>query len=787
MNNESTPYLSKFTLTFLLALLVTVCSAQNNVRLLNGATFIGESTASAADNRLATELPNHDVRISYVASFVEIQDRFKDYEENDLLPFSQIPYLGGFTPATQAEKDAAVNAGIHHAITTLPSPSESTIHIIYAVSVSLNAQGEEEFSSRKFFKFGNEVDRRSEKIVEQIKPDPELAAAGVVSGNDSYLTDYVDELILALNDPNYVINGSIEYNGAPYFDGDTIFYFHPTDEIVETEVAGLQELKLLINQDYPVTPVNWVETEQVSGAGTLFASNSGGTANIKIKADHFTGIAKFTGTYGVNTTTVWYYPINPVLDLGAYEDYVMESHEDISVQLYMYNNQEQFREHPGVVLKTDVFTAYGSVASEMFSINASDYNVMDWSRLSDQCDYVDLRYHITRKGTTVLTRTKRIGIKCPFDIDDLSITAVYDTTSSSTRTAFSGDTLFIVSKENGLTRDVNYNLQWDGQVPVNDAYWVKNPTTIGDEPVWYFASPTGFPSGEAPPLSSYFKKNDFDIQYKSHFFPGVGWINVDVGETNINYFKAGVRAFDQNREVTIGFLRENKHSLGITIPVIEDLIDIVVGALQGLNDATNAVSGQRADLDISMSVKLETKNAEDNDTRFYRVQKAKKLAGNIKLIGDDIPFAPPFAYTIPYVGTVGGYVSWNLYFEPSYKWTDHRLNYETSFYHKDELFQLRLGGKGEFGAKLELLPALEVIEFEFKGYAAANLFGAYSLITPTPPSGKRNRVELTFAPITLNVSGKVKINIGDGLGSITLVNISHAWAMTDAIGIDYKW
>ncbi|MTB52349.1 hypothetical protein [Lewinella sp. W8] len=556
--------------------------AQNNVQLLNEASFLSETAVNDASGRLSTELPGRDVRISYVTNFVTVRDRYLEYTDEPLDDFLQMPNPAGFTPPSQADREAAVNTAIHHAITSTTSVA-NTIHIIYAVAISLNASGEEEYEVRKFFQFGSSVPKRDKKIVEQIIPDPELLAAGDISGNDIYLADYVEELIAALTDPNYVINGTIAYEGDNYYDGDTIFYFHLPDEIIETQLAQLQEVDILINQNYPVSNLSWFEAEQIPGAGPIITSTSQGRANLSIKHNHFGGLAKLVATYGGETSTVWFYPVNPQLDLGIYEDYVMESHEDISINLEMKNNKTYFNFHPSLKLQTDVLTAYGSISSYMWSLGPNDYNILEWSRLEDQCDYVDLRFHLIRGNQTIITRTKRIQIKCPIKI--LGLRAMSHDSETGTintdRIALGGfdgdypggrnDTLFIVSNDNDLSRKIRYEIVWEGGPPQPEDYWGEsgNAGATGVEPIWYFGSPGLNLWDVSPePATTYHREGEFSVLYNSSAFPGAWVFNPDVGDVDENHYEAGVRAFrefensqivaQEHQKVNIAFVRDSR-------------------------------------------------------------------------------------------------------------------------------------------------------------------------------------------------------------------------------------
>ena len=595
--------LKKIGLTAVFTLLAVVSFAQNNVRLLNGSAFISEPAANAADTRLATELPNHDVRISYVTSFVGVQDRYKVYEGNDLSTFSQLPNPGsGFVPATQEQKDAAVNVGIHHAITTLPSPSEETIHIIYAVSVSLDAQGNEVFSSRKFFQFGSNVDRRSEKIVEQIIPDPELFAAGIVGSNDTYLADYVEELIVALNDPDYVVNGTIEFEGNTYYDGEVIYYLHEeinqeginvANEILEGEPAIAKNIKLLINESYPINSINWFESYAEGDGPLLIAeSSSSATPTLGILREHFGTVLNLTVQYDGSNSNFQFIPFNPLIEpdnLGPFEiNAAAYLNDGIQVPVSVKNNHAPLNAYPGLDARLYTVTqAEGETNPILFENSTTPELVPDFSwQWSQECKWVGFRVYLKSSLKEIKNNSESIRLKCPFDLTSISVTS-YDNDDqlNSARTVTGDDTLYIVSSDNNVTRKIQYKVNYNGTEPVynednvlND-YWLRGP--LEDEPIIDLGSivlGTKLNSHVIESFPEEYKNHTrFDVRFSEAPFPGSGIFNPLGGtiNTEVNYFNVEYNAFGNTVKTNLAFLRENRHETDVDISFLKELFTMI--------------------------------------------------------------------------------------------------------------------------------------------------------------------------------------------------------------------
>ncbi|MEL7160892.1 MAG: hypothetical protein AAFN92_09040, partial [Bacteroidota bacterium] len=684
MSDRYTSWPTTFLLLFWL-LSASFLAGQDNVRLLNGASFISESAVSSAASRLATELPNRDVRISYVANFVTVQDRYREYSEKELMDFAQSPNTDGFQPPTQADREAAVNDAIHYALTEVVD-SENTIHIIYAVSVSLDEQAQEQFEVRKFFSFGDQVPRRDEQIVEQILPSPELLAAGAVADNDVYLRDYVEELIAALSDPGYVVNGTVEYKGDWYYDGDTIFYFYVPDEIVSTEVPGFRTVRLLTNDNYPVDPVNWVEVGEISAAGPIIANTSGGTANLKIKAEHFAGIAQLEGRFGTKTTSVWFYPVNVDIELSN-ED-VVETHTLEPITVTLTNNGYEWIDHPSLTLQISLAdpiydpgdpNAMGIFRSIRFAPGEKAEYIWEWDEeVCDKIRYIGSAQKAI-SGTEDVAVIQRL-VKCPIELS-LSAETTHLNDEGGPLRSVTGDTLYVVHEDWFNERDVKFKLVPD-VLPLY--YWNHGDGEEDDEPQW-----EGKWNGNTTSTDNYpqFTADlDAQLNFGSNYFPNKNptfaedvvltlveqllknpQLVAEFGEPDFanhslwskekHYQTINAKAFGEDHEATVAFLHSNKQAVKIGFPGLTSKLVSGIKKFKKFSDKVQSYTAFGADslfsFSLSISEKVEFYNKEDkNSPDYFNENKLDFSLGGGFAVKLDKIFIPGLTYHVPGLGGI---------------------------------------------------------------------------------------------------------------------------------------
>lgn len=786
MNNSMNTYICRrLAFALFLAILNMACLAQNNVRLLNGSAFISEITASAADERLALELPNHDVRISYVTGFIGVQDRYEVYQSNELIPFSQIPHPGGIVPATQAQKDAAVNAGIHHAITTLSGGSEATIHIIYAVSVSLNTQGEEEFSSRKFFKFGSAVDRRSEAIVKQVKPDPELAAAGIVSGNDTYLTDYVDELIEALKDEDYVIDGTFQYGDDIFFDGDTIVLDYSRNTPYMTNSLPPQKTIQFKVRNAPGASYVWTESPPESGGydQQIIASANGETATLKAIPYHFTTYKTITAK--INNELVSSVVIIPVnIQIGINPTFLEGiSGEEVDIQIV--NNIVGFGNRGSYTLKVSFQDDPDSDVTIPYSMSPETTWIpsLPCSQKTFSVDLVDGNAKVLASSSPQTLR-----VKCPFDLDGIRISGTNNKNAYSSqielvegRVIEDEETLYMVAGPDiADARVVQIESLWDGPRPeyneddlLND-YWTEGLT---DEPKWTLAT-----SGNGNPAQpTRQQKGDgkfFATYYNQHFPQSL----IDPGQTTINYEDVSIEAFGETKSAKLAFLRENKSKSVLQTPY-DGAFSFLVSKLNFVNDKVKEFGKVGLKIDIQTTYKESFYNAEASDQTYYYKYHTEGRDLKFEFGTDELVFPPPLGYTVPNILKIGLYAKGRLFLSPEYKRVYRRPHFEPKL--SADYVNLTLaipgGGKVEFGLIADFLPGVEAVMVKLKGYAEMKVFVAGSVIN-IPDAPDKVKVELTLAPVTLNASAEVKVKLTDDI-TIKAFSFKKAYEITKK----YSW
>lgn len=542
------------------------------VRLLNGGGYLSESAIDAASRRLSTELPNHELRISYATNYARLTDRYVVYDSSRLLPFGAIPNpAAGLAATSEEEMKMGLRTGIHHALTTAPG-GDGVIHIVYATMVGLDSAGQEVVRTWKYFHFGPAVSRLDKLKVKQIKPSPELEVLSGAAQNDAYLAAYVDELIGALNDPDYAINGTIRYRNELYADGDTIYYFPANAATIRGPLPDREALELRINARYPVSPAGW---QPGAAAQTLVEEESGRWLYLRLYPQHFQDIYALRAVYGNQSATVYFYPVNLQIYVEPDTLKYLEPHAAVQEHaISAYNNGNPFGSHPGLAIRTRIACEDGAVlAAEalapppfgadrlIFGIDALGL------RPAQGRQYTIIMELLNGAGQAVCTRRRELGVKWPFDLRELLVTPS-DNAGEWKRerqvSSLSGDTLYIVSSNNDLTRDIGFRLNWaGGERPGVDDYWNSpGPGAAGPEPVFSFGN-----SGQiAMPSLTKRRQGPFSVSYGPAFFPGAGVFSIDAGAPDIDYYRAKVRAFGEEYGVVLGFLREGRQVHQMTLP-----------------------------------------------------------------------------------------------------------------------------------------------------------------------------------------------------------------------------
>lgn len=657
------------------------------VRLLNGGGYLSESAIDAASRRLSTELPNHELRISYATNYARLTDRYVVYDSSRLLPFGAIPNpAAGLAATSEEEMKMGLRTGIHHALTTAPG-GDGVIHIVYATMVGLDSAGQEVVRTWKYFHFGPAVSRLDKLKVKQIKPSPELEVLSGAAQNDAYLAAYVDELIGALNDPDYAINGTIRYRNELYADGDTIYYFPANAATIRGPLPDREALELRINARYPVSPAGW---QPGAAAQTLVEEESGRWLYLRLYPQHFQDIYALRAVYGNQSATVYFYPVNLQIYVEPDTLKYLEPHAAVQEHaISAYNNGNPFGSHPGLAIRTRIACEDGAVlAAEalapppfgadrlIFGIDALGL------RPAQGRQYTIIMELLNGAGQAVCTRRRELGVKWPFDLRELLVTPS-DNAGEWKRerqvSSLSGDTLYIVSSNNDLTRDIGFRLNWaGGERPGVDDYWNSpGPGAAGPEPAFSFGN-----SGQiAMPSLTKRRQGPFSVSYGPAFFPGAGVFSIDAGAPDIDYYRAKVWAFGEEHAVVLGFLREGRESASIDIPFVTHLLEAIQRSVQrGVGAVVNKGPNRGLEiggLTLNFSYGDTRFYEEDSESRFYKVArertgtayiKAKEQRFDFSLIKIPNPIFRLEAY-LRFIGQFGAtyeYAESRFFFEEEY-------------------------------------------------------------------------------------------------------------------------
>ncbi|WP_197494001.1 hypothetical protein [Lewinella sp. 4G2] len=567
---------------------------QTQVRALNGTNFVSASALAANETKLASLLPTDDVRITFATNYISIKDRYNTYSNNALLDFAEIPY-GQIEPLNQQEINDALNNTIAHALNTAVGVTSKTIHVVYATLVSPNRQGQGEVTVRKYFSIGPDAKSRTKGIVKQIKPAPDANPQWGTPLGDQWLDDYVDEIVNAVNDPTYVVNGSVRYDNEVYYAGDTLFYFHRPDELLTGSVSSSETIELLINSNYQVSRVGWSETAANTGIQPLLGNGAATSAltNLTLDASQFGSEVWLTANYGDETGDFIFIPVNLRMEL-LNTDVVQESVPPDNV-VTLTNNGMPFAGYSGFDLK---ITAYkpgngGALNSyhfdQTYTNGQSPVASIGYGGVCENIKYEGKLYRGSRQAINRRSFTQRV--KCPFDLEELRLVgmSIDGNTRLDDRAGFtfkdrvgdafdlSNDTLYVVSDSDTLDRSVTVRMNYFGDNPTPDEFWGElnsRPGDQGAEGIWDFGSPNM--AGLSISEQNYHHSNDFTLSMtepayaadrsRSSTTGSGGYVLNGVsatrplnhGEVEAKVYPISLTAFDQTATTHLALIRKHK-------------------------------------------------------------------------------------------------------------------------------------------------------------------------------------------------------------------------------------
>ena len=598
-------------------------AAQNVIRQLNGMDLFSTAGVTAAEGQLtgATSNPDgYDVRFSFVTNYVTVTDRYQTYDANTIPDFALIPYPGGLTPATTAQQNQAIETAFQHAEITLTGQTPNTIHVMYAVAVSLNADGSEAIRLHKYVHVGAGVGIRERMIAENITPTPELDPRWGTPTADPWLLTYSTRLITALNDPNYVVTGSALYAGEVYYPGDTLYYFHEPatpNTVVAGTIPGAEQVVLQVNTQDNVTGVGWTAGTN-AGTRSLLGPGAGATAGLRVHESHFAGTSGLVATYGGRTGDYYFRPVNLIIALDQAGP--IEKRANVGpTTAWLTNNGLPFGDLGPLELEIRVRgdasvnqNNYATKENRRFTGTQDPRLAYAWG--NDICFKADFVGKVFWDGTLQLQRTIDIPVKCSYDIPELRVTA-YDTSGNlllrrmAIGSDTESDTLFVVSPEAEVTftasvaggvtgvgsvRATNtldpthppeievYNY-YPGYTPQADDFWgvqSSDPEVSGVEPYYNFGPPANIQDLHP---RNYHRVPPAEVTYKPVVWPGDWNYDPALDQVPTTVYQINSGAFESYNELYVAFVRRKKFEQTITYASVQD----VVANANQLNDAGN--------------------------------------------------------------------------------------------------------------------------------------------------------------------------------------------------------
>jgi len=763
-----------FMLLSLLALLLPAVqlTAQAHVRLINGGDYLGPAAVEAAANRLANELPNYDLRISYVLNFIPIADRYAVYDATRLLPFTAIPNPGeGFSAPSAAEKKAAFNTAIHHALSAVPAAG-NTIHIVYATVVTLDAAGEEEVATKKYLHFGAGIRRLDRMKVKQVIPAPELEVLSGQAQNDAYLAAYVDELIEVLKDPDYPVTGTIRYEGQVYFHGDTIFMNYQQEEKIAAWAPESRTLTFSAKNAAAISPVTWTESHDYR---QMLLTTEGLEVRARPYSTHFTHFTALTAHYGAGDSTTLY--VMPINLQAVYAPAIVETHAPVPVHIEILNNHVPFELRGSGLL--NVVPQRGNTIIPPVTFTPGMAPALDW-QAAGACGVVPIWVNFVRpaqEAGTIAEMRFRVRVRCPFPLTRLvasSKPADEQLNGAFVRhTTDRRDTLFVV-KPGGLVyrdRDIKIQLIHEGS---DDEFWDfgDNPTFQRNDEPRYAVEPET-PTDINPPNGNTVAVIAFGDAYPSTLPP-----------YRKKTYKITASAFGDEEYVYVTFLSEERKEQTLNIPSIDDFVNNKMrGGLQRLNDWLGRIFDRKIGIEGSGLTGTRTAfNKEQEQGPDYRNVIEMSLAIGMGInSGNLVAPIPPYSGHLPFkLGWYGLYVNGSIGLQGAGEIAREKLHWENSYKVSTFTVEADIVGGLEAGIKIKLPP-------DRQRFVRLEIGAAISVPVEAKVKAERRTGdgwylvgEFNWGPVYIGIPVQIAL-LPNSEYEWDLINMNFNWSLTNKI------
>ncbi len=317
------------------------------------------------------------------------------------------------------------------------------------------------------------------------------------------------------------------------------------------------------------------------------------------------------------------------------------------------------------------------------------------------------------------------------------------------RVAKEGETLYLVRKEGKSLRKVNYELKTSAE---NKDFWI-------DEPTW-----TTTAEGDATVNFSLMTDRRLTSHYLSEW----------PSENNTT-----VEAFGESKIIKLQLLKENRTRGKTKLPSqIDDAINKVADGFNKITKKLSDISnGTIEEANLKHDIYLEHYNLEDNSSRHYFQNRSLSIGVTGTISTGEIPI-PAFSIKVPKIMTIGAYVKPGISLTIKGGGTDRKKS-ETDEW---RYYSFDLGGSVtgsiEGGLIATVLPDVDAVKFDVKGYAASKVYGgiSYKRITGVEYP---NEVKLVFGtdPLILGVNATVALETV--LLDMKLLDYSKEWYILD--------
>lgn len=632
--------------------LVSVLNGQHVVMLPTGFAPVDVSVIEAANQTLqaASASSGFDIKMAFLTSLPGADGRYEEYKRLDpnYLEFLRTPARSAYStdaPDAAAEHDRLLRKGVQ----LLNVAENRSLTIIYTTVITLSATGVLH-DQKKTVYYGSgfsDCDKRRFEQIEDFTGKPtDFCVKSAAAENNAYVAWYSARLAEATGD-DYVITGSIRFEGKVYCEGAEVFYSVHEDDIIEHFARKTPQIEMLVNSNMSVSNASWSSN---LGENT-FTPSSGVETELSFSKESFVQFNDISVSWENGTNSISILPVN--FQVYTETDKLFQKEDNLKqITFRVFNNHVSFPDRDDITVRLEGASAFTGFPSISLTNPAQSNNDIKWTpQKQEPCiETLPLLAIIdaNANGITSKTRNIDINIQCIFEMDSLIVsipstknTKSQEITSPPTmRKASQGQTLFVVSDQKSdnedFKRDISAVVRWvENKRPTASQYLGNDTPSIldDDEPLWYSS-----PNGSRKQFFELARTDFFEDITHSEIFPSkwLALLNPQISSFSFtqmynqpsNAFSVDVTAYEKKLAVTVEAFRENRFKmLNITPnPILQDLLDESIKIKKWIDDKFKS---QKIKPVFTPSVTKDVWNEEDLNSRFYFHK--QKITASLKI------------------------------------------------------------------------------------------------------------------------------------------------------------